>query len=106
MSTEDLAMPPFPSPVARIREEVSREVPELMDTATLATRCGVVPETVREWVRAGWLRPWGRTRGGHMRWTEAHVALAIRGRPSEVALDYEAHVVSARARLRGMRGSA
>lgn len=79
-------------------------VPALMNTTAFASRCGVVPETVREWVRAGWLAPWGRTRAGHMRWTEAHVALAIRGRPSESAQDYEAHVLAARARLRARRG--
>lgn len=77
--------------------------PDLMDTETFAKRIGVEPETVRTWVREGKLDPYGWTVGGHLRFSEAQVALALRGRPSDRALRLEAHVMSARARLRARR---
>lgn len=75
-----------------------------MDTEAFAERLGVVAETVREWVRRGELDPAGYTPGGHLRFSEAQVALALRGRASERATAMEANVVSARAKLRQRRG--
>ena len=39
----------------------------MLTARRFAATVGVVPETVREWVRAGKLKPAGRTPGGHLR---------------------------------------
>ena len=40
---------------------------ELLTSRELAARLGVVPETVRRWVRRGRLEPYGRTPTGQLR---------------------------------------
>lgn len=74
-----------------------------LDTKAFAKRVGVHPKTVARWVQAGDIVP-GRTPGGRYRFTEAHVALVLRGRASERALDLEAHVLASRAAMRARRG--
>jgi len=74
-----------------------------MSTRAFAARVGVHPKTVLRWIADESLVP-GRTPGGRYRFTEAHVALVLRGRASERALDLEAHVLAARAALRARRG--
>lgn len=82
-------------------------VSDLLDTDAFARACGVKPETVRKWVRRGWLEPHGRTLGaGHMRFRPDQVDEALRrtrpAEPTQRAQDIEAHVRAAmeRARLR------
>lgn len=78
-----------------------------LNTRDFASACGVVPETIREWVRLEHLAPAWRTPGGHLRFTVEQVEeIKQRGRPSERAADVEAHVLAARARLRMRRGRA
>lgn len=78
-----------------------------LNTRAFALACGVVPETVREWVRLGYITPDFRTpRGKHLRFTQAQVDEVKQGRPSERAMDIEAHVLAARARQRMRRGRA
>ena len=75
----------------------------LLTSREFAQRCGVVPETVRRWVRAGRVSPAGATPGGQLRFAEAQVDEALGRGPSERALDIEAHVRSSLARLRARR---
>ena len=77
-----------------------------LSARAFAARCGVVPETVREWVRQGKLVPVGRTPGGHLRFSEDQVSAFLAGGGpvlSERAKDIQAHVMAARARLRMLR---
>ena len=76
-----------------------------MDSRQFAARIGVVPETVRKWVRQGKLRPAGRLLGGQYRFTEEQVLELLRApRPlPERARAIEAHVLEARAKLAARR---
>ncbi len=44
-----------------------------LNTRDFAAACGVVPETIREWVRLEHLAPAWRTPGGHLRFTVEQV---------------------------------
>jgi excisionase family DNA binding protein len=59
----------------------------LLSTRAFALRCGVVPETVREWIAKGRLEPAGRTPGGHYRFSEEQVATALAPPPPGPALN-------------------
>lgn len=70
-----------------------------------AERLGIVPETLRRWVRSGRVTPAGRTPTGQLRFTEAQVAEVLAGprRLTERAQDIEAHVLQAREEMRRLR---
>lgn len=71
-----------------------------LSTRAFAERCGVVPETVRRWIKQKTIKPAGRTPGGHWRFSEAQVEEFLRGGLSERGKDIAAHVLASRARLR------
>lgn len=76
-----------------------------MDSRELAARLGVVPETVRKWVRQGKLRPAGQLPGGQYRFTEEQI-LALLSAPKAMsprARAIEDHVAEARAKLAAKR---
>jgi excisionase family DNA binding protein len=78
----------------------------MMSTRAFAARCGVVSETVRDWIAKGRLEPAGRTPGGHYRFSEEQVAAALGGeleRGNQLGRDLEAHVLAARAKMRAWR---
>lgn len=77
----------------------------LLTSRQFAGRVGVTDETVRRWVRAGRLRPYGRTPTGQMRFAESQVAEVLSvpdSKPTERAQDLEAHVSAARERARAL----
>lgn len=73
----------------------------LLSTRAFAAQVGVTPETVLDWVKAGKLRPIGRTPGGHYRFSPAQVEGVLNGwTATRQAKDIEEHVVAAQERLR------
>jgi len=76
-----------------------------LSTRAFADRLGVVPETVRRWVRAGRITPAGRTPTGQLRFSEEQVADVLSGPASASgrAADLEAHVAASMARIRRLR---
>lgn len=78
---------------------------ELLTTREFADAIGVVPETVRRWVRGGKLTPAGETLGGHKRFLESQVAevLGSRGLTKRAQLLCD-HVNASLARFEARRG--
>ncbi|MCO5168057.1 MAG: helix-turn-helix domain-containing protein [Planctomycetes bacterium] len=77
----------------------------LLTSREFAARLAVTDRTVRDWVKKGLLVPACRTPTGRLRFSEGQVEEIVeRGRPTERARDIEAHVLSARERLRIRRG--
>lgn len=73
----------------------------LLTTRQFAERVGVVPETIRRWVRAGHLRPAGRTPTGQHRFAPEQVEATLHGPVlTDGAQEIAAHVQAAQARLR------
>lgn len=68
-----------------------------LSTREFAARIDVVPETVRRWVRAGRLKPHGKTVTGRLRFTEAQVseALCRAEEPETAPFDLSRHVATA-----------
>lgn len=75
-----------------------------LTSRAFAELVGVVPETLRKWVRRGLIVPAGRTPTGQLRFSEAQVAEALQvGSPcpsEQRAQDLEAHVMASRERAR------
>jgi predicted site-specific integrase-resolvase len=76
---------------------------ELLSTRQFADRVGVVPETVRRWVRSGKLGPYGRTPTGQLRFTQIQVEQALGLGPTARAQDLDAHVLAARRKVERLR---
>jgi predicted site-specific integrase-resolvase len=74
----------------------------LIPTSDFARLVGVTPETVRRWVKAGRLCPYGRTPTGQFRFRSSQVEETL-ARPTERARDIAIHVQAAHEKLRQLR---